>query len=86
MGEGEQDGKDGSVGSVRYTRGSRVRRGSDCHGLGARGATSVVLTRWREYQLSGMHTMKQHVLVQSFDAMLYQQYVYTTAETYTLEM
>lgn len=32
--EGKQDGEDGSVGAVRDTRGSRVRCGSDRHGLG----------------------------------------------------
>lgn len=42
--EGEQDGKDGSVGAVGHARGSRVRRGSDRHGLGARGVASAVLT------------------------------------------
>ncbi|XP_041868555.1 TBC1 domain family member 20 isoform X1 [Melanotaenia boesemani] len=34
VGEGEQDGENGSVGAVRNTRGSRVRCGSDCNGLG----------------------------------------------------
>ncbi|XP_045915436.1 TBC1 domain family member 20 isoform X2 [Micropterus dolomieu] len=34
VGEGEQDGEDGSVGAICYARGGRVRCGSDGYGLG----------------------------------------------------
>lgn len=55
--EGKQDGEDGSVGAVRDTRGSRVRCGSDRHGLGTWGITSTVLTwRWWEYRLFSKNT------------------------------
>lgn len=59
MGEGEQDGEDGSVGAVRHARGSRVRRGSDGNGLGTRGVTTTVLMwRW-EFRLLDTHSDTQ---------------------------
>lgn len=56
VGEGEQDGEDGSVGAVRYARGGRVRRGSDGYGLGTWGVTTTVLMwRWG-FRLLDTHT------------------------------
>lgn len=55
VGEGEQDGEDGSVGAVRYARGGRVRCGSDGYGLGTRDVTTTVLMWQWGFRLLDTH-------------------------------